>query len=108
METLLIIIGILGWLITAGMTFVAWRFYRKAAIYDEVLTYIADDVQTNLRQFVKISKSNVMMADTEVQTAHRNMVVMGKRLEEILYRMETATGIRLRPPDPKPRPKVVF
>lgn len=92
----------------AGSCFVTYRFYRKAAIYDEILQYIYDDVETNILQFGKMSKSNVMMADPEIQSAHRNMMVMGQRLEEILRRMEGATGLRLRPPVPKPRPKFVY
>ena len=101
------ILFVVAILIAAGAIFAAYRFYRKAAIYDEILTYIYDDVETNLMQFGKMAKSNVMMADAEVQQAHRNMLVMGKRLEEILRRMEGATGLRLRPPPPSPRPKVV-
>lgn len=94
-------------LIAVFAFFVAYRFYRKAAIYDEILTYIYDDVETNIMQFGKMAKSNVMMADPEIQIAHRSMMIMGKRLEEILRRMEGATGLRLRPPPLPPRPKVV-
>ena len=97
----------LALMLAAGAFFAAYRFYRKAAIYDQVLTYIYDDVATNIMQFGKMSKSNVMMADQEIQTAHRSMMIMGQRLEEILRRMEGATGLRLRPPELPPRPKVI-
>ena len=97
----------LSFAILCFSAFAIYRLYRKAAIYDEILQYIYDDVETNIMQFGKMSKSNVMMADPEIQQAHRNMMVMGQRLEEILRRMEGATGLRLRPPVPKPRPKVV-
>ena len=93
--------------ILAVVVFAAYRFYRKAVIYDEIITFIYEDVETNIMQFGKMSKTNVMMADNEIQTAHRNMMIMGRRLEEILIRMESATGLRLRPPERPPRPKVV-
>lgn len=96
-----------GWIVSALLFFVSWRFYRKAAVYDEILQYIADDVNTNLKQFAKMSVSPVLSSDTEIQEAHRNMMTMGKRFGEILLRMEEASGLRLRPPPPPPRPKVL-
>jgi hypothetical protein len=52
-------------------------------------------------------RSSVLSNEPEVQTAHKNMMIMGKRLEEILLRMEEATGLRLRPSSLPERPKVV-
>lgn len=93
--------------ISAAACFVAYRFYRKAVVYDEVFQFLADDIFTNILQFHKMAQSNVMMEEPEVQTAHKNMKIMGQRLEEILRRMEQATGLRLRPPPSPPRPKVI-
>ncbi len=93
--------------LAAGAVFVAHRFYRRAVIYDEVFQYLSDDIYTNLLQFAKMQKMNVMMDEPEVQRAHRNMMIMAQRLEEILRRMEEASGLRLRPPPPPPRPKVI-
>jgi hypothetical protein len=90
----------------AGMSFVAWRFYRKCVVYDEVFQYISDDVNTNISQFVKINKSVMLSNEPEVRTAHENMITMGRRLDEILNRMEEATGLSLRPPKSPPRPVV--
>jgi hypothetical protein len=86
--------------------FAAYRFYRKAAVYDEIIQYLYDDIVTNLRQFAKMHTSNLMADEPEIANAHRNMIIMGKRLEEIFARMEGATGLRLRPPPMPPRPKV--
>ncbi len=94
-------------MLLGGSVFVAYRFYRKAVVYDEVFQYLADDIHINLLQFVKMQKMNVMMDEPEIQQAHRNMAIMAKRLNEILTRMEEASGIRLRPPPPLPRPRVV-
>lgn len=103
MELFLILSMLLGWAVAAGFAYISWRFYRKAAIYDEIIQFIYDDLETNLRQFGKMSVSSVTQNEPEVQAAHRNMMVMGKRFNEILVRMEEATGLRLRPPPP-PRP----
>jgi len=89
-----------------GMTFVAYRFYRKCVVYDEVFQYISDDITTNLLQFQRMMKSNVMSNEPEIKAAHSNMAVMGRRLNEILQRMEEATGLELRPPPSPQRPVV--
>ena len=104
MSTFLWFFLIGGWVLAAIMLFVAWRFFRKAMIYDEIFQYIAGDIEINLKQFVRMSVSPMLQGDSEVQTAHRNMIVMGKRLEEIRLRMEAASGLNLRPPPIPPRP----
>jgi hypothetical protein len=88
---------------TVASMYSAWRLYRKCVIYDEIIQFIYDDLEINLRQFGKMSVSAVTQNEPEVQAAHRNMMIMGKRFNEILTRMEEATGLRLRPPPP-PRP----
>jgi len=92
--------------VLGGMTYAAYRFYRKCVVYDEVFQFISDDIVTNLQQFQKMMTSNVMSEEPEVKIAHKNMLVMGKRLNEILQRMEEATGLALRPPPTPPRPVV--
>jgi hypothetical protein len=93
--------------VAVAMGWVAYRFYKKAVILDSIFQFVYEDIETNVRQFYKMSKSNVLMADPEIQTAHRNMMIMRGRLEEIVGRMESATGLRLRPPPSPPRPKVI-
>lgn len=87
--------------------FTAYRFYRKAVIYDEIFQFLYDDVAINIKQFAKMATSNVTQNEPEIVAAHRNMMIMGKRLTEIVLRMEDATGLRLRPPDRQPPPSVV-
>lgn len=94
-------------LILCGMTLVAYRFYRKAVTYDEVFQFLVTDIEVNLEQFKKMKRSDLTSNEPEIEKAHRNMVVMSQRLDEILRRMEDATGLKLRPPPPPPRPKVV-
>jgi hypothetical protein len=107
MVVTLVILLVLVSLLLAGAVFVAYRFYRRAVIYDEVFQFIYGDIELNLRQFQKMKTSAVTSNEPEIETAHRNMMVMGKRLNEILSRMEEASGLNLRPPVAPPRPKVV-
>lgn len=91
--------------IATGAVFVAYRFYRKAVIYDTIFLHINDDIIASLRQFAKMSTSPILGNDGEIQEAHRLIMIMGKRFNEISLRMEEASGLKLRPPPPPPRPK---
>lgn len=102
-----IILAAIGWLVAAVALFVAWRFYRRAVILDEVFSYIDADIQTNLMHFGKMLTSNLTSNEPQIVDAHRNMTIMAKRLNEILTRMEEARGVKMRPPPSPPRPKVV-
>ena len=101
-----IILAVVQLLIILALLWALWRLYRKAVAYDTIFQYLADDIDTNLKQFGKMAGSSMMHADHEVQEAHRNMMTMAKRLAEIIFRMEAATGLRLRPPPMPQRPKV--
>ena len=103
----LVILCVVGWVLAALSVWAAYRFYRRAVIYDEVFQYISSDIETNLAQFRQMSASNIMSNEPTIQDAHKKMMIMGKRLNEILSRMEEATGLDLRPPPPPPRPKVI-
>ena len=89
------------------MLVMIFRFGRKLLQYDEVIQFITDDIETNLRQFARMESSSVMNGEPEIQQAHKNMMVMSRRLDEILNRMEETSGLKLRPPPALPRPKVV-
>ena len=86
--------------------YIGWRFYRKAVIYDEIMTFIHDDIATNLMHFEKMRTSVVLSNEPTIQEAHRLMMIMGKRLNEISIRMEEATGLSLRPKPIGPKPVV--
>lgn len=90
----------------AAMTYVAWRFYRKAVIYDEILTHINDDLVANILHFEKMSKMTIFSNEPTVQEAHSLMMHMAVRLNEISLQMEEATGLSLRPKPIGPRPVV--
>jgi hypothetical protein len=101
-----IAMAILGWTCTAMMTYVSYRFYRKAVVYDVIFKVINDDLIANIKQFAKMAHSPVLGNDAEIQEAHRLMMIMGKRFNEVSLQMEEATGLALRPPPPLPRPKI--
>jgi hypothetical protein len=94
-------------LIIMGMSYTLWRVMQRAFLLDEVVQYIANDVEINLMHFGKMLNSNVLSNDPEVVAAHKNMVIMAQRLNEIFTRMEESTGLHLRPDTRPPRPKVV-
>lgn len=81
------------------------RGARRLLQYDEVFQYISGDIQTNLKQFERISQSSVTGNDAEIVMAHKNMMVMAVRLNEILLRMEEVTGKRFRPKNLGPPPQ---
>lgn len=107
MEAVLVVCLAVVTLLLVGVTFAAYRFYRKAVVYDEIFQFISGDLEVNMQQFVKMERSSVTGNDPEIQKAHKNMMVMGKRFDEISRRMEEATGLALRPPPAPPKPKVI-
>lgn len=101
-------LALLGWSFGFFMVWVAYRFYKKAVVYDTIFQYLYDDINTNLKQMAKVVYSPTLSNEPEVKAVHGNILIMGKRLEEILRQMEEATGLNMRPPPPPgPPPKVV-
>jgi hypothetical protein len=100
------------WMITTGILFVCigvlgfylYRTVTRLIAYDDLFQLLADDVQTNLRQFEKMQSGVMMSNEPEVMEAHKNMMIMAKRLNEFINRMEELTGLKLRPPPRPPRP----
>jgi hypothetical protein len=101
------ILFIVAVVLLIGVSYAAYRLYRKCVVYDEVFQYLAGDIVINLQHFQKLLTTPVLKDLDEIKEANRLMTIMGKRLNEILARMEEATGLRLRPAPPPPRPKVV-
>jgi hypothetical protein len=98
------VVFLFGWPMTGLAVWISWRFYRKSVIYDRILTYINDDLIANLRHFEKMSKSSILGNDVTIQEAHRLMMHMATRFNEISMQMEDATGLQLRPKPIGPRP----
>ena len=99
-----VIFFLLGWSVAGLACWISYRFYRKSVIYDTIITYINDDLVANLRHFDKMSKSTILGNDPTIQEAHRLMMHMGTRFNEISLEMEEATGLQLRPKPAAPRP----
>jgi hypothetical protein len=64
--------------------------------YDELYQLLIDDVETNLVQFERMSKSSIMSDDDEVRSSHKKMMLMAARMDEFANRMEEIGGQPLR------------
>lgn len=102
--TVVLIVSLAVNVILVGIVF---RLIQKLLGYDEIFQYMVDDIETNLKQFARMEATPVLSNEPEVQKAHHNMVIMRKRLDEILRQMESMSGLKLRTPPPPPRPKVI-
>lgn len=93
---------VISLIVNAVTSYLIVRASRRLLEFDELFELLADDIGTNLRYFEKL-KTTPLISDTqEVQNAHKNMVVMGERLEEFVKRIEEQTGRSLlRKPPPR-------
>jgi hypothetical protein len=103
----LIILLAISVVLNGVLAFLLIRATKRLLQYDEVFQYMAGDIQTNLGQFYRMSKSSVTGGEPEIVQAHKNMMVMAQRLNEILNQMEEVTGKRFRPESLGPPPQVV-
>lgn len=88
------------------LSYITFRSVRVAVNYDELFQQLADDIETNLKHFSVMSGSSLLSNEPEVQQAHSNMMVMARRLNEFILRMQELTGLDLRPPKKPNRPVV--
>lgn len=101
----LIILLVTSVIANGVLVFLLIRATKRLLQYDEVFQYMAGDIQTNLHQFYRMSKSSILGGEPEIVMAHKNMVVMAQRLNEILTQMEEVTGKRFRPEPLGPPPQ---
>lgn len=69
---------------------------RKLLQFDELVNYLVDDVETNIKYFDKLTSTPVLSDAPEIQDANKNMVTMSARLDEYLNRFEEITGAKVR------------
>lgn len=103
----LIVLLLLSLVANVALGYAFKRLTVRLFAYDDIFQYLVDDIEVNLAQFDRMSKSAILGNDTEIVAAHKNMMVMSVRLNEILQRAEENGGKILRTPTPLPRPVVV-
>lgn len=72
------------------------RASRQLLAFDDMVNYLADDLETNVQYFEKLTTTPVLSNAPEIVEANRNMSVMSKRLDEFLNRFEELTGKKIR------------
>jgi hypothetical protein len=103
---LLVAVGLLV-PITIVLVVLLVRASQRLLAFDELFQLLADDVETNLKHFNRMNHMTIMSGEPEVVESHKNMMIMGKRLNEFIKRMEELTGLNMRKPPPGPPPDVI-
>lgn len=95
MMTLLIGLGVS---ILVNLLFITLlvRASRQLLAFDDMVNYLADDLETNVQYFEKLTTTPVLSNAPEIVDANRNMSIMAKRLDEFLNRFEELTGKKIR------------
>jgi hypothetical protein len=87
------------------------RLSLRLLQFDDLFLLLTEDIDTNLRFFKKLRDTPLVSDADEVQAAHKNMMIMGQRLDEYVKRMEELAGRSLhqaqKEADSRPRPVVV-
>lgn len=74
------------------LTFFLVRSIRINLRFDELVGYLMDDIETNIAHFEKLRHSMILEGSDEVRTAHHNMIIMGKRLDEFMKSFHEISG----------------
>lgn len=67
------------------------RATRRLLQFDEIFSYLVDDIQVNLEYFEKLANTTLVSNAPEVVQVHKNMQIMGQRLGEFVRRMGEVT-----------------
>ena len=65
---------------------------KKLMLFDDIFDIIVDDVDINFTYLDELIKTPLFENSQEILTAHKNMEIIHKRLEEIVLRVEEMTG----------------
>jgi len=65
---------------------------KKLILFDDIFDVIVDDVDINFSYLDELIKTPLFENSPEVLTAHKNMEIIHKRLDEIVMRVEEMTG----------------
>ena len=95
MIALLIALGI-SLVVNLVMLLLLVRASKSLLAFDDLVNYLADDLETNVQYFDKLTNTPVLSNAPEIIDANRNMSIMSKRLDEFLTRFEELTGKKVR------------
>ena len=65
---------------------------KKLILFDDIFDIVVDDIDINFAYLDELIKTPLFENSPEVLTAHKNMEIIHKRLEEIVLRVEEMTG----------------
>lgn len=104
-----IVLGILLGLAVAYGVMATWllvKASKKLIQFDDLVNYLVDDVETNIKFFDDLTNTPTLSNAPEIQDANKNMNLMSARLDEYLNRFEELTGAKVRKVT-SPKPPVV-
>lgn len=94
---IMLLIGLgLSLCLNLAMVLLLLRASRQLLAFDDMVNYLADDLETNVQYFEKLTTTPVLSNAPEIVDANRNMSIMAKRLDEFLNRFEELTGKKIR------------
>jgi hypothetical protein len=94
-----IVLGILLTLAVAygtAATILLVKASKKLIQFDDLVNYLVDDVETNVKYFDQLTNTPVLSNAPEIMDANKNMATMSARLDEYLNRFEELTGTKVR------------
>jgi hypothetical protein len=94
-----IVLGILLTLAVGYGVVASWllvKASRKLLQFDDLVNYLVDDMETNVKYFDDLTSTPVLSNAPEIMDANKNMTMMSARLDEYLSRFEELTGTKVR------------
>jgi len=104
---ILIILFCLSLVLNIALVYLLIRAAWKLVQFDDLFTYLVDDIDINIRYFDKLIQSPTLIDSPEIKEAQRNMSIMSKRLAEYVLRMEELLNKKLVKRRTSPNPPVV-
>lgn len=76
--------------------FLLVRSVRRLFLFDELVQYLMDDVDTNLLFYGDMLKKDLFSNEPSVVEAHKKMNIIALRLEEFMIRLRETSGLEPR------------
>lgn len=76
------------------LSFVAVRFSKRLLQFDEMFSYLNDDVNSNLKHLEETLAKPLFLDTPEVVEMNRKFSIMKKRMEEYALRISENRGLK--------------